>query len=176
MKGAIYFISKYGSTAQYANWIGRASGLPVRCVNNSNVDPMAYDFLIIASPVVFGKLLIGEWVKDNLAAIDGKPVIMVTVSGPQLDPDLDTWLGDSLPPELVSRMKHIALRGRRVFRNLTWYDRLMLRVEAMRARDQSARKEKLEDFDFVDKSCIYPVENLAREMQLSKAAHPHILS
>ena len=173
MKGAIYFISKYGSTAQYANWIGKASGLPVRCVNNSNVDPMAYDFLVIASPVVFGKLLIGEWVKNNLAAIETKPVIMVTVSRIQPGPELDACLRDSLPADLVSQLKHLALRGRRIFRDLSWYDRSMLRLDAMRNREPNARKEKLEDFDFVDRSCIDPVVNLAREIQFSKAAYPH---
>jgi hypothetical protein len=29
MKGAIFFSSKYGSTGEYAIWLGLATGLPV---------------------------------------------------------------------------------------------------------------------------------------------------
>ena len=35
MKGAIFFASKYGSTAQYSNWLAEATGLPVFDVNNA---------------------------------------------------------------------------------------------------------------------------------------------
>jgi hypothetical protein len=38
MKGAIFFSSKYGSTAQYANWIGEATGLPVFDVKDAKAD------------------------------------------------------------------------------------------------------------------------------------------
>lgn len=33
MKGAIFFSSKYGSTAQYAHWISQATGLPAYDIN-----------------------------------------------------------------------------------------------------------------------------------------------
>lgn len=168
MKGAIFFISKYGSTAQYANWIGKATGLPVRCVTNSNVDPMAYDFLIIASPVIYYKLLIDDWVRQNIAEIGDKPVIMVSVSSASPGANLDGWIRNSLPPDLVSRMKHVALRGRLMPRDLTWYDRVMLLIGVMKKRYPVALKKELEGFDFVDKSSIGPVVDLVRRLQTLK--------
>jgi len=39
MKGAIFFSTKYGSTAQYAKWIGEATGLPVFNIKVTNADP-----------------------------------------------------------------------------------------------------------------------------------------
>ena len=47
MKGAIFFSSKYGSTAQYARWIGEAAGLPVFDVKDADADPSKYDFFDI---------------------------------------------------------------------------------------------------------------------------------
>ena len=52
MKGAIFFSSKYGSTEQYAHWIGEATGLPVFNVKDETADPGNYDFLILGSPII----------------------------------------------------------------------------------------------------------------------------
>ena len=34
MNGAIFFSGKYGSTAQYASWIGEAIGMPVTLISS----------------------------------------------------------------------------------------------------------------------------------------------
>ena len=65
MNGAIFFSTKYGSTAQYAKWIGEATGLPVFNVKDSKADPSKYDFLILGSPVIYYKLIIHKWVKKK---------------------------------------------------------------------------------------------------------------
>lgn len=39
-----FYSSKYGSTAQYANWIGDATGLLVFNVKDAKVDLSKYDF------------------------------------------------------------------------------------------------------------------------------------
>jgi len=79
--GAIFFSGQYGSTAQYAEWIGEATGLPVFNVNETNADPANYDFLVFGSSVIVHKLLIRKWVKRHLTDIEHKPVILCTVSG-----------------------------------------------------------------------------------------------
>jgi len=63
MNGAVLYATKYGSTAEYADWIGEATGLPVFNVRSDDVDPDSYDFLILATPVIYYKLLITDWVK-----------------------------------------------------------------------------------------------------------------
>ena len=47
MKGAIFYSSKYGSTAQYAQWIADATGLPIFDTKHSQADPANYDFFVI---------------------------------------------------------------------------------------------------------------------------------
>ena len=63
MNGAIFFSGKYGSTAQYADWIGEATGLPAFDVNDANTDPSKYDFLVLGSSVIIHKLTIRKWLK-----------------------------------------------------------------------------------------------------------------
>jgi len=86
MKGAVLYATKYGSTAEYAKWIGEATELPVLNVRKEYADPDMYDFLILATPVIYYKLLITDWVLRNLPKLDGKPIIMVTVSGAPAGP------------------------------------------------------------------------------------------
>ena len=47
MDGAVFFTTKHGSTADYAEWIGEATGLSVFDVGKQDVDPEAFDFLIL---------------------------------------------------------------------------------------------------------------------------------
>ncbi len=168
MIGAIFFSSKYGSTAQYANWIGQATGLPVFDVKYNNPDLSKYDFLILGSPIIYYKLSIHKWVKRHLAKLADKPIIFFSVSGAPAGSKLDGWIADSLPEDFISRMNHVALRGRQIPEELSWYDRMMLKIAALVNKDPVARKQEFEGFDFMDKSSIAPILKLVKQFQPSK--------
>ena len=168
MTGAIFYSTKYGSTAQYANWIGEATGLPVFNVNDDSNNPSMYDFLILGSPIIYYKLLIHKWVKRHLVSIDSKPIILFSVSGAPAGSRLDGWIADSLPENFISKMNHVALRGRQIPGDLTWFDRMMLIIASMTNKDTEARKQEFQGFDFMDKSSIEPILKLAEQIQLSE--------
>ena len=168
MNGAIFFSSKYGSTEQYAHWIGEATGLPVFNVKDDTADPGKYDFLILGSPIIYFKLSIRKWVKRHLETIENKPIIFFSVSGAPAGEKLDKWIADSLPENFISNMHHVALQGRQIPKELTYFDRIMLKIGALANRDPEARKQELEGFDFMDQSSIEPVLKLADEYQLSE--------
>ena len=174
VKGAILYATKYGSTAEYADWIGEATGLPVWNVRTADVDPEEYDFLVLATPVIYYKLLITDWVQKNLPKLQGKPIVMVTVSGAPPGPKLDAWVGESLPAEFIANATHVALRGRQVPGDLTWYDRAMLIIAAWKNPDPVASQEELKGFDYMDKDSIAPVVALTNEYKSREAAVPHI--
>jgi menaquinone-dependent protoporphyrinogen IX oxidase len=165
MNGAIVFSGQYGSTAQYADWIGEATGLPVFDVNDANADPSKYDFLILGSSVIIYKLTIRKWVKENWASIENKPIILFTVSGAPSGPKLDGWIADSLPESLISRMEHVALRGRMDPKKLSWWVRLILKIGAWKNDDPEAKRQELAGFDFMDKSSIEPIPGLVQQFQ-----------
>jgi len=169
MRGAIFFSGTYGSTAEYAAWISEATGLPAFDVNDAGADPSKYDFLVLGSSVIIYKLTIRKWVKDNRTAIDQKPIVLFTVSGASAGPKLDGWIADSLPEGLISRMEHVALRGRLDPKKLNWWVRLTLRIGAWIAEDDKVKKEELEGFDHMDKSGIEPIIRLVRQFQSGEA-------
>lgn len=170
MKGAIFFSSKYGSTAQYAEWIREATDLPAFDVDKANADPSQYDFLVLGSPVLYHKLMFHKWVKRNLAGIMARPTILFSVSGAGVGAKLDAWLAGHLPAELFSHVQHIALRGRQDPKDLSWLDRLMLIIGGLTNDDPVASKEELKGFDFMDKSSIEPI--VEKVMQLQGKALP----
>lgn len=172
MKGAVLFDTKYGSTAEYAAWIGEATGLPVSNVRSGDVDPGKYDFLIIATPVIYYKLLITDWVQRNLSKLEGKPIVMVTVSGAPPGPKLNAWVGDSLPADFIATAKHVALRGRQIPGELSWYDRTMLIIAAWKNPDPVAADEERSGFDYMDKDSIAPIVELAEKYKSREVAAP----
>ena len=62
-------------------------------------------------------------------------------------------------------MYHIALLGRQRPEELTWYDRMMLKIGGMRNPDPVAKKEELEGFDYMDKNSIEPIVELIHKFQ-----------
>lgn len=169
MNGAIFYSSKYGSTAQYADWIGEAAGLQVFNVNEAKADPSNYDFLVLGSPIIYYKLLIHKWVKRNLESLNSKPIIFFSVSGAPAGSKLNGWIANSLPETLILKMNHVALRGRQIPSQLSWYDRMMLIIASMANKDPVARKQEFQGFDFMDKSSIEPILNLVHHLQGAEA-------
>ena len=169
MNGAIFFSGQHGSTAQYAEWIGEATGLPVFNVNDTDVDPSKYDFLVLGSSVIVYKLTIRKWVHSKLAGIKGKPIILFTVSGARAGSKLDAWIADSLPGSLVATIKHVALGGRMNPKDLSWWLRMVLRIGAWRNKNPEDKKQELEGFDFMDKTGIEPILKLVRQRQSTEA-------
>ncbi|MGB5435095.1 MAG: flavodoxin domain-containing protein [Maribacter sp.] len=168
MRGAIFYASKYGSTAQYAEWISQETNLPVFEIKEGNADPTKYDFLILGSPIIYYKPLIHKWVKKHVGELRNTPIIFFSVSGAPAGEKLNGWMADSLPKEFMSRIYHVALRGRQIPAELTWYDRIMMKIGAMTNKDPQARKEELKGFDYMDKSRIQPILELVGKFHQSE--------
>ncbi len=172
MKGAIFFSSKYGSTAQYAQWIGENARLPLYNMKTSKVDPSQFDFLILGSPIIYYGVWHNKWVKKNMDKIKNIPVLYFTVSGAPAGAKLDGWINKSLPAPFIKRMRHVALQGRQIPNDLTWFDRMNLRIAAFFNKDPKARKDELQGFDYMDKSTIKPILEFIEEMQREKKKIP----
>lgn len=168
MNGALFFCSKYGSTAQYAHWIAEATKLPVFNVKDTYTDPSKYDFLVVGSPIIYYKVAIHKWVRKHMADLEGKPIVFFTVSGGPAGSKLNGWIANSLPKTFISQMNHVPLRGRQNPKELTLFDRTMLIIGGLKNPDPVARKEELKGFDHMDKSSIEPILRLVHEFQSSR--------
>jgi menaquinone-dependent protoporphyrinogen IX oxidase len=168
MNGAIFYSTKYGSTEQYVKWISEETGLPFFNIRDYKTSLSNYDYLILGSPIIYHKVHFHKWVKDNLSELLLKPVILFTVSGARAGAKLNGWISDSLPAELIAHMEHVVLLGRQNPKDLNWYDRMMLIVGSMKNPDPVASKEELKGFDFMDRSSIKKVLNLAEKYEFQE--------
>ncbi|MFC2099327.1 flavodoxin domain-containing protein [Candidatus Bipolaricaulota bacterium] len=165
MRGAVFYSSRYGSTAQYAQWIAEATSLPVYDLDKTKATLAEFDFLVLGSPVIYHKVMFHRWVKRNLKDMLGRPTVFFSVSGAGAGPKLDSWMADSLPPAFLSHVAHVALRGRQDPGELTRYDRIMLIIGGLKNPDRQAAKEEIHGFDFMDKNSIRPIVERIRELQ-----------
>ncbi len=172
MKGAIFYSSKYGSTQTYSRWIGDATGLPTFSIEEHSAQPTDYDFLVLASPIIYFRLSIRRWVKRHAWSVVDRPTLLVTVSGSPPGPKLNRWIARSLPSEVRKRVDHFALQGRQRPSDLTLFDRLMLKIGAMFNRDPRARREELQGFDYMDRSTIAPIVDRIRMLQSETTGQP----
>ncbi len=170
MNGAIFFSGKYGSTEQYANWISKATGLPVFDIKDPSADPSKYEYLILGSSIIYFRLTIRKWVKANLSKLNGRSKILFSVSGAGPSAKLNRWVDKSLPSELLSQLEHVALAGRLDHTKVSWLIRLSLWIGSLFNPDPEASKDERYGFDYVDKESIEPILKLVRKYNHSEVA------
>ena len=168
MNGAIFFSGKYGSTEQYANWIGAATGLPVFDIKDTRSDPSKYDFLILGSSILYFKLSNRKWVKENLDTLKGNSKILFSVSGAGPSHKLNRWVANSLPKELLSKMEHVALRGKLDHSKVSWWIKLVLWIGSLFNPSPKASKDERYGFDYMEKSSIEPIVRLVEQSRQEK--------
>ncbi|WP_273565679.1 flavodoxin domain-containing protein [Maribacter halichondriae] len=170
MKGAIFFSGKYGSTEQYANWISKATGLPVFDIKDDRADPAGYDYLVLGSSIIYMKLSMRKWAKENLSKLNGRSKILFSVSGAGPSDKLERWVAKSFPPVLLSQMEHVALGGKLDHSKVNWLIRLILWIGSLINPDPAASKEERYGFDHVDKNSIEPIVKMIHELQASEVS------
>ena len=163
MKGAIFYSGKYGSTKQYAQWIGEASGFPIFDIKDPGSDPSKYELVILGSSIIYFKLSIRKWLSENLSALKGRSKILFSVSGAGPSAKLNRWVANSLPVGLADEVEHIALRGRLDHSKVSWWIRSILWMGSLFNPDPEASKDERYGFDYVDKDSIEPILKLVEE-------------
>ena len=172
MNGAIFYSGRYGSTAQYSQWISEATGLPALSVDDAGADPSRYDFLVLGSSIVFYRATIRGWVRRHAATLATRPIILFTVSGAPAGPKLDGWVAKSFPGDLLSRVDHVALQGRLDHDDVSWWLKVILKAGALMNRDRQASEEEMRGFDHMDRSSIQPILELVERYKAASGPGP----
>lgn len=170
MNGAIFFSGKYGSTEQYANWISEATGFPVFNIEDPTADVTKYDNLILGSSIIYFKLTIRKWIASNISNLKGRTKILFSVSGAGPSAKLERWVARSLHPDLKSKVRHVALRGRLDHTKVNWWVRKILWMGSLFNRDPEASKDERYGFDYMDKHSIKPIVEWADRLKNPQAA------
>lgn len=157
MKGIIIYKGKYGATRQYAAWIGESLQLPVLPIDSIQPEKLAtYDFVVIGSSVYIGRLLIRDWLKQNINILQNKHLFLFVVCGtPSSEQQKQEGIiTDNVPAALRDRFKIFFMPGRLEIKKLSWRDNLMLKIGAWLEKDPVKKKAMSQDMDGVKKENI----------------------
>jgi len=166
MKGLVIYKGKYGATKQYAMWIGQELQLPVASADHFPVEELSnYDYFILGSSVYIGKLEIKDWLKKNFDLLQNKKILFFQVSASPAEQieKRESYNNASLPPSILKKIQFYYLPGRMIMRNLSAWDRFMLKMGAKFTKDPVEKKTMLTDFDHVKKEKVIPVIEAVRK-------------
>lgn len=160
MKGLVIYKGKYGATKQYAMWIGQELQLPVASADRFHIDELPkYDYFILGSSVYIGKLEIKDWLKKNFNVLQNKKIFFFQVAASPVEQieKRQSYNKASLPPSILKNIQFYYLPGRMIMRNLSVWDRFMLKMGAKLVKDPMEKKAMLTDFDHVKKEKVIPI-------------------
>jgi menaquinone-dependent protoporphyrinogen IX oxidase len=176
-KGALIYSSRYGSTRQYAEWIGQQLQIPVMDVDE--LFPAAlegFDYLVLGTSVYVGKMLIKGWLHHDLAALQTKQLVLFVVCGtPSSERQKQEQIvRDNVPEGLIPMENIFFLPGRLTIRDLSWKDRLMLKIGASLEKNPKKKAAMSHDIDGVKKEHITAVVNSVLAVVSSRPDRRHV--
>ena len=175
MNGLVIYKGKYGATKQYAMWIAQELQLPVASADRFPVDELPkYDYFVLGSSVYIGKLEIRDWLKKNFDLLRNKKIMLFQVAASPIEQieKRESYNKASLPTSILKKIQFYYLPGRMIMRNLSGWDRFMLKMGAKLAKDPLEKKAMLTDFDHVKKENVHPIIEAIRT--LKEVSEPEI--
>jgi menaquinone-dependent protoporphyrinogen IX oxidase len=173
MKAIVIYKGKYGSTAQYAEWIAEALYLPVLDIDQELADRLAeYDMLIIGSPVYFGKLILKNFLSKHKKQLLQKCVKLFVVCGSTGDQRAqDKIIKQNISADLAKYCEICFLPGRVDMARLSWVDRLMIKAAALVQRDRQKRFLMMRGYDAVKREHVnLLIKSVLHDMNAEKIA------
>lgn len=131
--------------------------MPVSASDEINEEALnKYDFLVIGTSVYIGKLQMESWLKHNLPFIIGKKIFFYQVAGTpvELREKRQSYNETGIPNELKPNCEFYFLPGKMIMTDLSWKDRLMLKMGAMLTKNPVEKKTMLTNYDNVAKTHI----------------------
>lgn len=131
LKAIILYSSAHGSTAVCANKIAEALDGQAQLEDLKHLngfDPEKYDFVIIGTPIYGGSALkeVKTFCNENAAGLLKKPLAVFFSCLSENEKDIDSFLKQNFPPELVTHISVCsALGGAFYFTKLNFMERLV---------------------------------------------------
>jgi len=126
--GVIIFKTRYGTTLEYAEWIRKELRIPM--IDPERLDEQVSsrcDFLVIGTSVYLGKMLIADWLGDNLDRLRKTRVFLFVVCTYFSDIEKQrAMIKDNIPDALLAVCEVFFLPGRVIADKLSTEDALLL--------------------------------------------------
>ena len=113
MKGIVLYVSTYGSTRQYAQWISEETGFPLIDLGKvKKPDLSGYDLVVIGGWINAMRLQNRGWIKNRWNELEGKNVLVFSTSVADPEKHREEFLKNSFPEEIRRKIEFFPLPGR----------------------------------------------------------------
>jgi menaquinone-dependent protoporphyrinogen IX oxidase len=162
----IAYESRYGSTRQYAEWIGEALKADVRRAGDVKpVDLLKYDSVVVGGYARMGRFVGAEFVTRHWEALkEKKDLLIFSCSGMPTDSvRANEFFEKSFKGEIREKARYFPLPGRLVKLNfadsvIMMFPKLFMRLSVLMGNDTyKDALALLNGFDRMDKSKIKPI-------------------
>ncbi|QHT71313.1 hypothetical protein GXP67_33985 [Rhodocytophaga rosea] len=160
MKGLIIYKGKYGATDQYASWLSKALNLPAVLPEQLSSGQFSQtELLVMGTSVYIGKFQIRDWLQQNISLIRDKKLFLFVVSGTPVEEKekLESFVVANVPAEIRRNTEIFFLPRKLTYANLSWLDKILLRMGAMFTKDGTQRKRMLTDYNEVNQLHLMPL-------------------
>lgn len=130
MRGIVLYLSKYGSTKQYATWIANELRLPLKPIQDISInDILSYDVLILGSYIHANKIGIGSYLKKNWTHLIKKHILLFSTSVETPNsPLIRQSYEDSFSLAQRRKIVFFPLPGRLIMSQLTYLDKILVQM------------------------------------------------
>ena len=159
INGVVAYESRYGATEQYAQWMRQELRIPL--IEPERLDDQvlhASDFLVVATPVYRGKMLVADWLRDNQIRLRETRLFLVIVCTHFSDKEKQmNIIRDNIPSGMLAFSQAWFLPGRVISSELNTADAQYLNLAMLSAQERAARDAATRAGDPVRKENILPV-------------------
>lgn len=165
MSGTIYYMTKYGSTEEYARWLSEDAGFELKDIRKKpKIGPE--NIVVIGSSLMMGKVTAAGWIKKNWDGLKDKKLLLFSVGsskiGSQERADIITR---SLPGEFIDRMMLFHLPGRIDHKKLNFLTSRMFKGFAKYEKDEEAKRRAIEGYNDVKRENLKPILEYIKSLQ-----------
>jgi menaquinone-dependent protoporphyrinogen IX oxidase len=167
----VLYKSKYGSTKQYAEWLGSSLSATVKSVDAASAHDLEQaKIVVIGGSVRIGKITCAPFIVRHWNILKDKRILLFAVAGtPPESPEVRSYFEGSLPANIRSSVAFFPLPGRHVpldlgDRFLVWFPKTGLRFRARFAKTADERAAAEKDYrmmnelsDHVNRDSLAPI-------------------
>ncbi|MBE7027617.1 MAG: flavodoxin [Ruminococcaceae bacterium] len=174
MKTLVIYKSKYGSTRQYASWIGEELGCEVRDVKKVKIEDLDEYDIIIYGGGLYAEVISGvNFITKNLDRLSEKKIIVFSTGITPLNyrEYYDKLvLEKNFKPHMLEKIKVFNFLGKMILDELSLPHKTAIKAlkKLMSSKENPTEMEKLlidlcdADGDFTDKKAIVKLINYAK--------------
>jgi len=161
--GVIIYKSRYGTTQQYAEWIRKELRIPL--IDPERLDERvlaACDLVVIGTPVYRGKMLMGDWLRENQERLQGTRIFLFIVCTHFADREKHLiMLRENIPVGMLASCEVWFLPGKLMIDRLSEADATYVNLANPWERER-AKKEAMLTGDAVREEHVVPLIEAVR--------------